>query len=247
MTEQEVVDEVANIPYWYHKIDLPQCQTPGWAPFDRDAYQLPEDMTGKIVLDVGSWDGYWTWESLKRGARYVIAIDDFSDTLGVVSVDRQQKWRSWDLCQKALGFTQSSQRLTMSVYDVCRLGVKFDVILLFGVLYHLKHPTWALEKLSNCACPEGSIHIETAILDGVISPYTGFVPHAEACCAEFYPEDQFGKNQSNWNAPTLKCVDAWLRGTGWGKVETWRLTPYPLNLSQCRGFAKAINSPGLDA
>jgi tRNA (mo5U34)-methyltransferase len=37
---------------------------------------------GKRVLDIGAWDGYWTFEALKRGAREVLAIDDFSDYMG---------------------------------------------------------------------------------------------------------------------------------------------------------------------
>jgi tRNA (mo5U34)-methyltransferase len=40
-----------------------------------DAYQVLPDLTGKRVLDVGAWDGFWTFECLKRGAREVVAID----------------------------------------------------------------------------------------------------------------------------------------------------------------------------
>lgn len=243
MTDQEIIDEVAKVPYWYHRIELPQCVTPGWAPIDQSAYRVPESLKGKKVLDVGSWDGYWTWEAIKRGAQYVVAIDDFSDTLGMDGLDRKDQWRTWDLCCKAFGY-KNCQRLTMSVYDICRLGIEFDVIFLFGVLYHLKHPTWALEKLRHCVAPGGEIYIETAMLDGVLSPYTNEPPHKDACYAEFYAGKEFGMNDSNWNVPTLKCLDAWLRGTGWSNVETWKLTPYPLNISQCRGFARGDNAGG---
>ena len=30
-------------------------------------YGIPEDLTGKRVLDVGAWDGYWSFEALRRG------------------------------------------------------------------------------------------------------------------------------------------------------------------------------------
>jgi len=238
-TDEEVRDAVATVPYWYHRIELPQCTTPGWAPIDRDAYQVPDDLKGKRVLDVGSWDGYWTWEALRRGASYVVAIDDFSDTLGKDGLTRDSQWRTWDLCQKAFGY-KHCQRLTMSVYEICRLGMEFDVIFCFGVLYHLKHPMWALEKLAKCATPAAQIHIETAILDGVCSPYTGNAPDSKAVYAEVYPGNQYGMNHSNWTVPTLACVRAWLECTGWRCEEIWKLTPHPLNLSQCRGFARGV-------
>ena len=37
--------------------------------------QIPEDLTGKTVLDMGSWDGFWAFECERRGAKRVLAID----------------------------------------------------------------------------------------------------------------------------------------------------------------------------
>jgi tRNA (mo5U34)-methyltransferase len=45
------------------------------------------------VLDVGAWDGFWSFEALRRGARAVVAIDDFSDFLG--QLDREER-RAWE-------------------------------------------------------------------------------------------------------------------------------------------------------
>ena len=62
-------DAVGAFPFWYHKIELPGgVVTPGWAPLNADSYGIPADMSGLRVLDVGAWDGYWTFEALKRGA-----------------------------------------------------------------------------------------------------------------------------------------------------------------------------------
>lgn len=104
MDQQELQAKVAGIPYWYHKIELPDgTVTPGWAPLCAERYAIPDDLTGKRVLDIGAWDGYWTWEALKRGAAEVVAIDDFSDTLGA-PIDRKNKWETFDLCREAFGF-----------------------------------------------------------------------------------------------------------------------------------------------
>ncbi len=82
---QAILDRVAAFPYWYHRIELPQgVVTPGWAPRVPEAYAIPDDLSGKRVLDIGAWDGYWSFEALRRGAREVVAVDDFSDFLGAL-------------------------------------------------------------------------------------------------------------------------------------------------------------------
>lgn len=73
---EDLLMKVQGIPYWYHKIELPYgIVTPGWAPIDSSAYRIPADLTGKYILDIGAWDGYWTFEALKRGAAKVVSID----------------------------------------------------------------------------------------------------------------------------------------------------------------------------
>ena len=63
-------------PYWYHRIELPGgVVTPGWAPVSPEAYRVPANLSGLRVLDVGAWDGYWSFTALQRGAREVVAID----------------------------------------------------------------------------------------------------------------------------------------------------------------------------
>lgn len=237
MTETEIADAVASAPYWYHRIELPGITTPGWAPIDASKYRLPQRFDGERILDIGSWDGYWTWHAMERGAQYVVAIDDFSDKLGSINVDRSNQWKTWDLCQKAFGY-KMCQRLTMSVYDICQLGIEFDRVFCFGVLYHLKHPTWALEQLRKVT--RKAIHVESAILDNVASPYTSKKCDPESCHAEYYPNAEFGCNASNWTVPSLKCLQAWLSATGWADIATWKLTDAPISIAHCRGFASAF-------
>ena len=145
-------ERVQSFPYWYHKIQLPHgIVTPGWAPIDARAYGIPADLTGKRVLDVGAWDGYWTFEALKRGAYQAVAIDDFSDYLGLLDNSQRRAWETFDLCRDALGYSElQSPRFDMTVYDAneSALGGKFDTIFFFGTLYHLRHPLLALDRLA---------------------------------------------------------------------------------------------------
>src|SRR6185369_6028136 len=130
MTAEEINNRIRQFPYWYHRIELSHgIVTPGWAPLDVSAYGIPTDLSGKRVLDVGAWDGFWTFEALKRNARQVVAIDDFSDYLGKLEKQDRNTWQTFDLCRQAFGYTEDRcQRIEMSTYDVSeeRLGL-FDI------------------------------------------------------------------------------------------------------------------------
>lgn len=242
MTDEELKLEISKHPYWYHAITLrPGIQTPGWAPLDASKYRIPEDMTNKRVLDVGAWDGYWTFEALKRGASYVAAIDDFSDTLGsITNVDRTPAWQTFDFCRDALGFQDRCERHECSVYEVDDIVTylkQFDHVFCFGLLYHLKHPLLALEILRKVCT--GTIHIETAILDGCQSAYGDYGYDGDECVFEFYPNDEYGRNKSNWYVGTLKAWSAMVEAAGFKNVESWKLTDNPRCVSEARGFIRA--------
>ena len=251
MTDDELKSEIAKIPYWYHKIDLrPGITTPGWAPLDASMYQIPDDLTGKCVLDVGAWDGYWTFEALKRGAAHVTAIDDFSDTCGkIANADRSTAWKTFDLCAKALGYKTATydprlarEELDIQFIDDYRDGEPmlgtFDVVFCFGVLYHLRHPLLALENMRKVC--RGTIHIETAILDNCQSAYNANKGYdGTECVSEFYPNDEYGMNKSNWHVGTLRYWCALVEAAGFKNIEAWRLTDNPTSLAECRGFIRA--------
>src|SRR4051794_19384123 len=101
--DSELQARVSTLPFWYHRIELPGgVVTPGLAPIKAEAYRIPDDLTGMRVLDVGAWDGYWTFAALARGAREVVAIDDFSDHLGKPL--KRTAWDTFDLCRAAFGY-----------------------------------------------------------------------------------------------------------------------------------------------
>ena len=56
---------------WAHRIDLGNgIVTPGlWdTPAILNRLKLPQDLTGQTVLDVGCWDGFYSFEAERRGA-----------------------------------------------------------------------------------------------------------------------------------------------------------------------------------
>jgi len=257
MTKEELQAAVNAVPYWYHRIGLPHdIVTPGWAPLNQSKYRIPVDLTGKTVLDVGAWDGYWTFRAIKRGAMAVTAIEDFSDTVGALTnADRSDGWRTFCLCARALGFSSKNaclknelgQRIKFHNCDIQDRfqidyfagGGYFDHVFMFGVLYHLRHPLLALQNAKELMTSDSTIHIETAILDGCQSAYTGKGYASDDCCFEFFPGDEYGMNHSNWWVGTLKAWCGLVEAAGFKNIESWRLTDNPKHVSKARGFIRA--------
>lgn len=74
---QRQIDQIT----WFHSIELaPGVVTPGLdATRDRlDLLQIPADLRGRSVLDVGAWDGFFSFEAERRGAERVLATDSFA-------------------------------------------------------------------------------------------------------------------------------------------------------------------------
>src|ERR1700733_10975393 len=157
---QRLADRVHS-RFRYHSIELPDGSVlPGLQPVEHlrwrlDLFGLPEDLRGKRVLDVGAWDGWFSFECERRGAQ-VVAVD-------CVELDTFLEAR------ELLG--SKVQYLTLDVTELSarRLG-RFDVVLFLGVLYHLRHPLLGLEKVVELCT-------DTALIESfVISPENRQIP-----------------------------------------------------------------------
>ena len=141
---------------WYHTQELaPGIVTPGM--FDLrpyvHRYGLPEDLSGLRVLDVGTFDGFWSFEFERRGAAEVVALDvddladlDWPPRLRPAVGGRRGE--GFELARAALG--SSVRRVGSTVYEATpeRLGGRFDLIFVGSVLIHLRDPMLALERLA---------------------------------------------------------------------------------------------------
>src|SRR3954454_18825307 len=77
---RELHRNVAAIPYWFHSIDLGMgVVTPGFKSSrshrkELASFRLP-DLRGKSVLDIGAWDGFYSFAAERLGAARVVALD----------------------------------------------------------------------------------------------------------------------------------------------------------------------------
>jgi len=189
---------------WFHSIDLGNgVITPGI--FDTAAqlprFHIPDDFTGKTVLDIGAWDGFYSFEAERRGAKRVLATDSFSWS--------GQGWGSkqgFELARKILH--SKVEDLNIDVMDLSpeKVGM-FDVVLFLGVLYHLKHPMMALEKVF-------SVTKELLILDTHVDLLGSKRP-----AIAFYPGSEVNRDETNWSGPNPAAVLAMLKTAGFSRTK----------------------------
>ena len=195
--------EVASIK-WYHQIDLGHgVVTPGVdnSPRKLARLKLPAHLEGKTVLDVGAWDGFFSFEAEKRGAQRILATDSFSWGGGGWGDNR-----GFELARRTLG--SRVEDLNIDVLDLApeRVGT-FDVTFFLGVLYHMRHPLLALEKVAGVS--RGLVVVETVV---------DFLWCGRPALA-FYLGAELNKDQTNWFAPNPCGLVALLKAAGFSRVE----------------------------
>jgi len=194
---------------WFHSIDLGNgVFTPGQEPTGYKLRRLgmPEDLTGKMVLDIGAYDGFFSFEAERRGAARVLATDCVcwggQDSYGVRGNDNRP---CFDLAHKALKSRVESK--TIDLFDLSPQSVgRFDLVLFLGVLYHMRHPLLALEKAA--AVTSHMLILETHV----------DMLHERRPAMAFYPGTELNNDPTNWCGPNPPMVEAMLRTVGFRKV-----------------------------
>jgi len=228
---------------WWHSIDLGGgVVTPGVKPTDQEAelaaLQLP-DLRGKTVLDVGAWDGFFSFAAERLRASRVVALDHFAwsidrEALAAYQAERRRRglpvehpegtpgvWRpdtlpgkrAFDVAHEALRSRVEPVVGDFMSLELADLGT-FDVVLFLGVLYHLRHPLLALERLAKVT--DGLAVIET---EAVVFRGSG----TRALCE--FVEDDYKGDPTNWWVPNERAVVGLCRAAGFHEVRV--LTPAP--------------------
>ncbi len=216
----EVADDQRNTLFssgWWHSIDLGDGQfTPGVHKIEelRDNYArfgLPEDLAGKRVLDIGCWDGFYSFEAERHGAE-VVAAD---------------VWRPETFFAARNALKSKVEFHEMSVYELSRdrLG-SFDIVLFLGVLYHLRHPLLALERV--CELTQDMAVIETHAIDNIFDTALPVM--------EFYEIDALAGQYDNWWGPNCECVTQMTRAAGFPRTEVIRREPTRVVMKAWRGW-----------
>lgn len=216
----EIKEMIDLVPIWHHRIELaPGIFTPSIQHTQEvlNAINLPNDLTGLRVLDLGARDGFFSFECEKRGAAEVIAVDYAPVELtgfGVASkiLDSKVKW------------------ITANVYRINELNLgKFDLILFLGVIYHLRNPYLAIDRIYDALKIDGKVIVESHVIDG------GFVnengewitlkdvdPRLEKLqIAQFYLGGDLGGDHTSPWAPSLNTLEIFFQNSGFNIDSSW--------------------------
>src|SRR5947209_627498 len=137
---EALVRRVHELGEWFHNLNLHGVATAPnhflgdfpnikWRYISRD---IPLDLNGASVLDVGCNGGFYSIEMKRRGAGRVLGID----------VD-DRYLRQAQFAAETLGLQIDFEK--RSVYDIGSITGQFDYVLFMGVFYHLRYPLFALD------------------------------------------------------------------------------------------------------
>lgn len=225
---------------WYHSIDLGQgVVTPGLSRTSIVREALPE-FRERSVLDIGAWDGYYSFLAEREGARHVVALDHYMWRIDYAA--REAYWqrcagegvipdpdhdsdfltrddlpgrRGFDLARTVLHSRVEPVVADFMTADLDRLG-RFDVVLMLGVLYHLVEPFTALRRLRALTREVAVIETEALHVEGL----------EDVPLLRFVAGDEINHDYSNWMLFSETGLHDLCRAAGFRRIET-RVAPPP--------------------
>ncbi|HLL21609.1 MAG TPA: TIGR04290 family methyltransferase, partial [Kofleriaceae bacterium] len=216
MPEAKLHDEIRSLAPWFHNMVLDGIPTApdhflGDYPqqkFRRFANALPADLTGKTVLDIGCNAGFYAFEMKRRGAARVVAVDTDERYLAQAR-----------LASRVLGL--EIELRSLDVYRVAELRERFDLVIFMGVLYHLRHPLLALDRLYDHVVGDRLLFQSMQRGPTTVAPVEPDYPFEETAIfdrpghpAMYFVEQRYAGDWTNWWVPNRACVEAMLRSSG---------------------------------
>jgi|ERR1700733_280835 len=197
---------VAALP-WHHSIDLgggvvtagnkslPNCNSEASLIFDR------VDLGGRTVLDVGAWNGFFSFEAKRRGAARVLATDSYC-----WSHPHIRGRETFELARSALGIDVEALEIDAASLSTEAVG-QFDIVLYLGVFYHRYDAIEALAKVAGVA--KDVLIVETHLE----------LREVDVPAMAFYPGRELANDPTNWWGPNEHCMKALLLGHGFKDIE----------------------------
>jgi len=230
-TLQQQVDSLL----WYHSIDLGNgVVTRGMSdPSNAVTVEQLTPFAGRSVLDIGAWDGYYSFLAERLGASRVVALDHYS--WGVDIPARDQYWaqcrrdgslpdhardmddfwhadlpgrRGFDLASEALESHVESIVADFTTVELASLGT-FDVVLYLGVLYHMKEPLACLERVR-------AVTREVAVIETAAVRAPSDAGHS---LVVFSAGSEHNCDFGNWYLPNINALRALVLAAGFSRCE----------------------------
>lgn len=212
-TAQDRMAIVEEVPFWWHTINFGDGV---FSPGHKNQHAqgivstaLPTDLADRTVLDVGCWDGRYSFEAEERGAAEVLAIDDgwqkeFVRRRYGEEIDPAQGIRT---ARKVLDSTVRFEPIGLS--ELAGSGKEFDVTFYLGMVSRQVNPVQSLRVLHELTG-------ETAIIESETLRQRNSKPRYK-----LYNHGEGGKS-GNLYVPNVAALLDWCRQAGFQRTEMLR-------------------------
>jgi tRNA (mo5U34)-methyltransferase len=234
MTSPADLQARADALEWYHTIDLGNGVVTKGKGVQLTGPEILPDVSGRSVLDIGAWDGRFSFLAEQAGASRVVALDHYAwgidfdargaywaeciheGTLPDQSRDETDFWRPelpgrrpFELAAAALESKVEPVVADFQTVDLDDLG-QFDVVLYLGVLYHMKEPLTCLERVRAITREVAVIETEAVHLLGL----------DDEAVLQFHAGSSLRVDFGNWYVPTLEALRNMCQAAGFSQVRT---------------------------
>lgn len=200
-----IQDEVNQLVPGFHQLKFEEdVYSPGQTPYQHllevtDLIKLKENIYNKTVLDIGAWDGFYSFFCEENGAREVTAMDHFV---------WEREYLNSDLIDKSLPgkkcfdlYRKHKNSKVKSIYSdfmqyIPSAGKQYDIVLFIGVLYHIDNQYGALKKIYDLTKEKAIISTHAMMLPGL----------EHMSLFEFYPFSELNGDRTNWFSPNEKAL-----------------------------------------
>jgi tRNA (mo5U34)-methyltransferase len=175
---------------------------------------IPENLSGKKVLDIGCNAGFYSFELAERGAE-VLGIDVDEHYL------KQARWAA-----DIKGLKDRTHFRQMQVYDLANLEEEFDIVWFMGVFYHLRYPLLALDIISR-KCTDLLV-FQTLSMPGAndtkLNTDDRYINDRDDLLKDEWPkmafiEKKFAGDPTNWWLPNAAAIEAMIRSIGFKVIK----------------------------
>lgn len=191
---------------WFHSFAFPDGErVDGIKPLEslREEADLifPTPLQDRSVLDIGAWDGFFSFQAEQRGAADVLATDHFC-----WSGEGWGDKRGFNHAHRRFGSRVRSLDLDVADHSVDELG-QFDTVLLLGVLYHVTDPYRTLEAAAAMSRDHLVIETVTALR------------HEPVPAMRLFTELELDRDSTNYWAPNILALREMCRRFGFSRFQ----------------------------
>lgn len=153
-----------------------------------------DDLSGRVVLDIGSGNGYYCLRMAGAGAALTIGIDP-----------AKLFTMQFHAIKHFIPHTPAYV-VPLGIEDLPPGLAAFDTVFSMGVLYHRRSPVDFLYQLRDCLRPGGQLVLETLVVEGDERQV-------------LVPGERYAQMRNVWFIPSCAALEVWMRRCGFRDIQ----------------------------